>query len=95
MGLPVSLALRGRHTDDARARLAWQAVMDDLREVDGVFSTYRADSFVSRLGRGEVVLGDGPPEVAEVLALGALAEEQSGGAFRVRTGDPCSTRRAW
>jgi thiamine biosynthesis lipoprotein len=88
MGLPVSLTLRGRHTDDARARSAWQAVMDGLREVDRVFSTYRADSFVSRLGRGEVVLGDGPPEVAEVLALGALAEEQSGGAFRVRRPGP-------
>jgi thiamine biosynthesis lipoprotein len=88
MGLPVSLALRGRHTDDERARLAWEAVMVGLREVDRVFSTYRDDSFVSRLGRGEVALEDGPPEVAEVLALGALAEEQSGGAFRVRRPGP-------
>jgi len=88
MGLPVSLALRGRHADDERGRLAWQAVMDGLREVDRVFSTYRDDSFVSRLGRGEVAVQDGPPAVAEVLALGALAEEQSDGAFRVRRPGP-------
>ncbi|QWZ09273.1 FAD:protein FMN transferase [Nocardioides panacis] len=48
----------------------------------GCAQTYRADWFVSRLDRGEVILADGPPEVAEVLALGELAEEQSGGADR-------------
>ena len=88
MGLPVSLALRGGHAGDDVGRAAWQAVMDELREVDRVFSTYREDSFVSRLGRGEVAVEDGPPEVAEVLALGELAEEQSGGAFRVRRPGP-------
>ena len=54
-----------------------------LLEVDRVFSTYRSDSFVSRLGRGEIGVADCPDEVAEVLALGALAEERSHGAFRV------------
>ena len=88
MGLPVSLALRGGHAGDDVGRAAWHAVMDELREVDRVFSTYRDDSFVSRLGRGEVAVEDGPPEVAEVLALGELAEEQSGGAFRVRRPGP-------
>ncbi|SDX90908.1 thiamine biosynthesis lipoprotein [Modestobacter sp. DSM 44400] len=84
MGLPISLALRGRHTDDAAARAAWVEVMGVLREVDRVFSTYRADSAISRLGRGEVGLEGCPPEVAEVLALGATAERESGGAFSVR-----------
>ncbi|WP_018681954.1 FAD:protein FMN transferase [Actinokineospora enzanensis] len=83
MGMPISLALRGRHTDDTAARSAWAAVLDELREVDRVFSTYRADSFVSRLGRGEITVTDCPPEVAEVLALGDRADRESGGAFRV------------
>jgi thiamine biosynthesis lipoprotein len=48
--------------------------MATLREVDAVFSTWRPDSPVSRLGRGEITLDDCPPEVAEVLALGELAE---------------------
>jgi thiamine biosynthesis lipoprotein len=55
-----------------------------LTEVDRVFSTYRTDSFVSRLGRGEIRLEDCPPEVAEVLELGAAAERESDGAFSIR-----------
>ena len=88
MGMPISLALRGRHTDDAAARSAWATVMDSLRDADRVFSTYRADSCVSRLGRGEVGLEDCPPEVAEVFALGAAAEGESGGAFSIRLPGP-------
>jgi thiamine biosynthesis lipoprotein len=88
MGMPISLALRGRHADDERGLAAWTDAMAVLLEVDRVFSTYRPDSFVSRLGRGEVGLDRCPAEVAEVLALGALAEQQSHGAFRVlRPGD--------
>ena len=89
MGMPVSLALRGRHTHDHAALEAWSEVMADLRDADRVFSTYRADSFVSRLGRGEITLGGCPPEVSEVLELGQLARVQTGGAFDVRrrTGD--------
>jgi thiamine biosynthesis lipoprotein len=88
MGMPISLALRGRHTDDDAARAAWSAAMAELREVDRVFSTYRDDSFISRLGRGEIGVEDCPPEVAEVLALGAAAEAESGGAFSVRLPGP-------
>jgi thiamine biosynthesis lipoprotein len=88
MGMPISLALRGRHTDDARARDAWTEVIADLRDADRVFSTYRDDSFVSRLARGEITVADCPPEVAEVLELGVLARLQSGGAFDVRRPRP-------
>jgi thiamine biosynthesis lipoprotein len=88
MNLPVSLAIRGRHAADNRARVAWARVMAELREVDAVFSTYRLDSVVSRLGRGEIALEACPPEMAEVLALGELAERQSRGAFRVRRAGP-------
>ena len=60
MGMPVSLALRGRHAATAEGRAAWAAVMAELVEVDRVFSTYRTDSVVSRLDRGELDL-DGLP----------------------------------
>ena len=48
MGMPVSLALRGRHTDDDAAHHAWEACLEVLHEADRVFSTYRTDSFLSR-----------------------------------------------
>jgi FAD:protein FMN transferase len=88
MGMPISLALRGRHTDDAVARAAWAAALAELRAADRVFSTYREDSCVSRLRRGEIGLEDCPAEVAEVLALGEAAERESAGAFSVWLPDP-------
>ena len=98
MGLPVSLALRGRHADDATGDRAWSEALAVLREADRVFSTYRADSFVSRLDRGEVLAAEGPPEVAEVLALGERARVESRGAFDVvRDGrlDPSGVVKGW
>ena len=88
MGMPISLALRGRHTDDAAAREAWAAALGILRAADRVFSTYRSDSAVARLDRGELTLHQCPPEVTEVLALADVAEHQSGGAFSVRLPGP-------
>ena len=84
MGMPISLALRGRHTDGPMAEGAWTRVVASLREADLVFSTYRPDSCISRLGRGEIDLAACPLEVAEVLELGATAAAASGGAFDVR-----------
>jgi len=87
MGMPVSLALRGRHATTAAGERAWLEAVATLRDVDRVFSTYRADSHVSRLDRGEIGLAECPPELAEVLAIGELARVQSGGAFDVRRPD--------
>ena len=82
--MPISLALRGRHADDARADGAWSAALARLREVDRVFSTYRTGSVISRLDRGELDLADCPAEVLEVLAVAEQARVESGGAFDVR-----------
>ena len=83
MGMPISLALRGRQIDDEVAQAAWAKVMRHLREVDETNSTYKPDSFISRLNSGDITLADCPPEVAEVLALGETARRESGGAFDI------------
>jgi thiamine biosynthesis lipoprotein len=103
MGMPISLALRGRHTRDAAALDAWAGAMAVLRDADRVFSTYREDSDISRIGRGEAGVEDCSPDVAEVLALGAAAERDSAGAFSVwrpapdgrRTLDPSGVVKGW
>ncbi len=97
MGMPVSLALRGRHTDDDAADTAWTAVLASLRETDGVFSTYRADSVVAAIRRGELALADAPPLVHEVLAIAARAERASDGAFSVWRPelDPSGVVKGW
>jgi FAD:protein FMN transferase len=83
LGRPIRLTVRGRHADDAVGRAAWTDALAVLRAADRVFSTDRFSSAVSRLGRGELALVDCPPEVAEVLALGAAATRDSSGAFDV------------
>ena len=98
MGMPISLALRGRHTDDDLAARAWAGALDILRAADRIFSTYRTDSYISRLNRGELTIADCPPEVAEVLELGELARVESGGAFDVRREhglDPSGVVKGW
>jgi thiamine biosynthesis lipoprotein len=103
MGMPISLAMRGRHAADDDGRAAWAQAMTVLRAVDRVFSTYRAESVISRLGRGELALAACPPEVAEVLELGEAARRESGGAFSVyRAGadgrvtlDPSGVVKGW
>jgi FAD:protein FMN transferase len=88
MGLPISLALRGRHADDQLATAAWNQALSTLRAIEARFSTYREDSVISRLGRGELVLAECPADVLEVLALGEAARVASDGAFDVRRRGP-------
>jgi thiamine biosynthesis lipoprotein len=64
-----------------------------MREVDAIFSTYRDDSIISRLGRGELEIDDCPPEVAEVLELAREAERVSGGAFSINLPTADRSRR--
>lgn len=91
MGMPVSLALRGRHAEGDQAEVAWRGALEVLREADRVFSTWRTDSVVSRLGRGELRPEECPPEVTEVLDNGERARVASGGAFDVRRPGPDGT----
>jgi FAD:protein FMN transferase len=98
MGLPISLALRGRHADGPAADTAWAAVLASLRDADQVFSTYRADSVVSRVNRGELALGDAPAEVHEVLTVAERTRRATDGAFSVwRDGtlDPSGVVKGW
>ena len=69
-----------------------------LHRVDEIFSTYRPDSPVSRLGRGEIGLADCPPEVADILDLCDSVAEISHGYFTVRPWgrlDPSAMVKGW
>ena len=52
-----------------------------LHRADEMFSTWRPDSPVSRLRRGEITPAQVPAEVADVLARCAVARDVSGGWF--------------
>jgi thiamine biosynthesis lipoprotein len=77
---------------------ALPGVLRWLHWADATFSPYRADSDVSRFGRGEATLSECAPELAEVLALCAGARAISGGYFTTAPGgqfDPSGLVKGW
>ena len=77
MGTVVSLDLR----DPDIPADAVDAVFAHLQDIDARFSTYRPDSEVSRLARGELDPGAASPDVRHVLAVCEQLRRDSDGAF--------------
>nr|WBO76890.1 FAD:protein FMN transferase [Streptomyces sp. SBE_14.2] len=79
MGTVFSFDVRGGDPEEVRAALS-EAVAG-LHRADEVFSTYREDSEISRLSRGQLTVEECDPDVAAVLALGEEASRVSDGWF--------------
>jgi thiamine biosynthesis lipoprotein len=77
MGTTVVVDLR----DDDVADSALDDVFDWLRLVDETFSTYRPDSEISRLRRGELETADAHDDVRTVLARCAELRDETRGFF--------------
>jgi thiamine biosynthesis lipoprotein len=96
MGTVFSFDVRGGKP--VAVQTALREAVAELHRVNEVFSTYRDDSQVSRLARGELTVAECDPEVAEVLELGAEAERLSDGWFSLRYGgrlDPTGIVKGW
>lgn len=94
MGTAVSFDVRDLDPDPSAVAgaCAW------LHEVDATFSTYRPDSLICRIDRGELLLGQAGPDVDHVLTTCAVLHEQTGGAFDVRAAghlDPSGYVKGW
>ncbi len=92
MGMPIGIALGDAESGGVEAAFDW------LREVDAIFSTYRADSEISRLDRGELTLAECRPEVDEVLTRCLALERATDGFFAVRAAgrlDPSGLVKGW
>ena len=92
MGMPIGIDVRDPHGVDVEPAFAW------LREVDAVFSTYREDSEISRLDRGELTPAECRPEVDEVLRACMALERATDGYFSVRAAgrlDPSGYVKGW
>lgn len=69
-----------------------------LHRIDATYSTYRADSVVCRLARGELTADQLPAEVTEVLACCRSWTERTDGWFDVYAGgslDPSGYVKGW
>jgi thiamine biosynthesis lipoprotein len=94
MGTTVSIDVR-----DPQVGLAvLERAVDRLREDESRFSTFRADSEISRMDRGELHVGDAHPDVHEVLAACRVLRAETDGAFdATRDGhlDPSGYVKGW
>jgi thiamine biosynthesis lipoprotein len=94
MGTVFTIAIR----DDGEWEYAIGRVVTWLHQVDGLFSTYRPTSQISRLRTGELTVADTHPLVREVLALCEDFEQETSGYFTARlpTGlDPTGLVKGW
>src|SRR5689334_7584348 len=90
MGIPIGIETP--EAVDVEPAFAW------LRRADAIFSTYRPDSDVCRLDRGEVRVADCVPEVDEVLTACAELGRETGGWFSARPAgrlDPSGYVKGW
>jgi thiamine biosynthesis lipoprotein len=99
MGTVISIDVH----DEVAGRPGLREVLDWFHHVDRTFSPYRADSAVTRLGRGELRSEWVDPDVREVLRTCDDLRDRTGGTFDVwavpapngTTFDPCSYVKGW
>jgi thiamine biosynthesis lipoprotein len=84
MGMPIVVDVRDADVDDA----VLDRMFDWLRVVDATFSTYKADSEVSRINRGELALEDASPDVREVLDRCEELRHETKGYFDAHPASP-------
>ena len=89
MGMPIVVEARGCDVPDA--------VFGWFRRVDATFSTYKEESAISRLRRGELALGEADADVRDVLRRCRELREETGGWFDVDAVglDPSGFVKGW
>ena len=80
-GTVIFIDASSRTISEARIEESIDRVRAFLYEVDEVFSTYKENSQVSRLRRGEITITDCSADLQEVWGLCAYAKEVTDGSF--------------
>ncbi len=95
MGLPVVVDVR----DDDEAGPALDQLFDWLRWVDATFSTFKEDSEISRINRGDLRREDAHPDVRQVLERCDHLRDETDGYFDMRAPDgsidPAGLVKGW
>ena len=95
MGLPIVVDVR----DEVEVGDALDELFDWLRWVDATFSTYKDDSEVSCINRGELRREDAQPYVRQVLERCEQLRHETDGYFDMRTPngsiDPSGLVKGW
>lgn len=94
MGMPIVVDLRDEDADEETL----DYVFGWFRWVDATFSTYKEDSEISRLARGELEVGDASPELRWVLNRCEELRRETHGYFDARAAgalDPSGLVKGW
>ncbi len=94
MGMPITVEVR----DPGVTQGHLDAVFAYFVSVDNTFSTYKPDSEISRLNRGELTLRQCSPDVRAVLAFAERTKRETEGYFDIqRDGvlDPSGLVKGW
>src|SRR6185312_14724750 len=73
MGMPVTIEICGAGASQDQLEKAFSY----FTSIDARFSTYKGDSEISRINRGEIALGDYSPEMKDVFALAEKTKRET------------------
>jgi FAD:protein FMN transferase len=96
MGMPVVVDVRDEEFDEN----ALEQMFDWLRFADATFSTYKEDSEITRVNRGELAVAAAHPDVREVLDRCEALRDETDGYFDLRAAggdaiDPSGLVKGW
>lgn len=95
MGMPITISI----VDKAALQSDIDAVFDYFQKVDERFSTYKKDSEISRINRGEIKEADMSDEMRLVFHLSEQTKNQTQGYFNIKkpdgTQDPSGLVKGW
>lgn len=95
MGMPVSVEI----ADANASQKSLERAFEYFTYVDRTFSTYKQDSEISRINRGEIAETDFSDDMKEIFSLAEGTKQQTGGYFDIRTPegkiDPSGIVKGW
>ena len=94
MGMPVVVEIPGSAEEGP-----FERVFSFLTDVDARFSTYKKDSEIMRINRGEVSETEYSPDMREIFALAEKTRRQTAGYFNIKRPDgildPSGVVKGW
>lgn len=94
MGMPITIVI----LDDSATLADLSTVFAYFEAVDNVFSTYKPESEISKINRGELLLAQASEEMRQIFTLSAQTKKETGGYFDIQHNgayDPSGIVKGW
>ena len=94
MGMPITVEI----VDSNATELEIKKIFSYFKVVDQIFSTYKEDSEISKINRGEIKPEDYSSEIREVFLLAEKTKNDTNGYFDIKHNnkiDPSGLVKGW